>query len=235
MLKEGRSVVIDDDGVKLFETRLVGTTSYEKFTKSVSLGMLETPVLPLGTIMVRYRSVMSAYFVQIPPKIRNIEYRQRDLNPIVFQLAFPWIVLGLKFQGNACVEVFARLAKSPILNMQSPLFLIPLPNSDLNGKRCMGPEFGMTVNTAQSIAEVAMNVVNYFDNSTYNRDLPDAVGKLPKEMLENQEIPVDVPGWFKIWAAWTTSMAGKQPLVAVNRLSWEPAESFGVFAGRLPI
>lgn len=233
MLKAGRSIIISkaDGSVKITENRVIYATTLEKFRKAISLGTLETPVLPFGTVMARYKGKWSALFIQQPPRIRNVQYKPREGKPKVFTLAFPWMVFGLRFMGNGCVDVYSGAAKAPIISPRSELVALPLPNSDTAGKRCMGPEFGMTVNTGSSVTEVAMAVMAYFDGSTYNDDLPANVSKLPVEFGRNET--TNVEGALAAWERWTET-AGKKWGDIVN-VGFHPTESFGAFAARLPI
>jgi len=236
MLEEGENFVISEvTGVaRIVEVRTRQITDYDKFRIAVTAGMVETPVLPSrdGTIMMRIKGRWSVLFIQQPPRLRNIQYLDRSEDKLrVFTLAFPWMILGLKFQGNGCVDVFSRAAKSPVVSTKSELVILPLPNSDELGKRCMGQAFGMTVNTGSSIAEVAVAVQAYFDGSTYNRDLPRNTMELPRE-FETTEFD-GVLGALEAWARWTEKAGKKWPDI-VN-VGFRPAESFGVFASRLPI
>jgi hypothetical protein len=236
MLEEGENIVISADSgvVRVIEVHTRQMTDFDKFRSAVTAGMVETPVLPSrdGTIMMRIKGKWSVLFIQQPPRLRNIQYLDRSEDKLrVFTLAFPWMILGLKFQGNGCVDVFSRAAKSPVVSTKSELVILPLPNSDELGKRCMGQAFGMTVNTGSSIAEVAVAVQAYFDGSTYNRDLPRNTMELPRE-FETTEFD-GVLGALEAWARWTEKAGKKWPDI-VN-VGFRPAESFGVFASRLPI
>jgi len=236
MLEEGKNLIINEGSgtVRIVEVHSRMETDYDKFRRGVTAGMMETPVLPSrdGTIMARIKGIWSVLFIQQPPRLRNIQYRdQPEDKPKVFTLAFPWVILGLKFQGKGCVEVFARAARAPVVSTRSELVNLPLPNSEESGKRCMGPEFGLTVNTGSSIAEVAVAVQSYFDGSTYNRDLPRNALEFPKEFGPPEFD--GVLGTLVAWQKWTEK-AGKKWQDIVN-IDFKPVESFGVFASRLPI
>lgn len=232
MSKSRRAVVDCDSGtVSLVEETVVRRISLDAFKRELAVDTWETPILPMGTLLVRKRGPMAVYFVQVPPRVRNVEFIDRGGQHRIFTLACPWVVFGMKFQGHNCIEVYSRAAVAPVLTMQAPLVVLPLPNCRIDGARCMGREFGLTVNVGTSLPETAANVVNYFEGSTYNEDLPENVFNHPIEFGGPYQHTVEV---LAAWDHWTKNM-GSSWQNHVNKLSWRTAESFGMFAGRMPL
>jgi hypothetical protein len=225
-------VIYENERVELVTERIEHVTSMENALLAMRGNVSETPLLPFGTILARFNKKDSDYYVMSPPKRRMITYRpprQDDNvpNEESFDIAFPWLLFIFRFMGMSCIDVFSYGAKRPITSMDDMLFQLPLPNCDRSGRRCMGPEFGLSVNsdTKRSVCEKALDILHYFETSMYNDDLPMLLGYLPPEIKNMTEyLGRSSRAILTAWQAWTQQHSANWSR-AVCELSWSPAKS----------
>lgn len=237
--KMSRHIVIhDDDKVELVTEKREILTDLANLERTLKGAMQTTPFLPFGTIYAMFSQRESRYFVATPPRKINLLYAEKADPPAkpkehTFEIALPWVIFAFTFVGKALTDVYSYGAKQPVESMDSQIFRLPLPNCHDTGLRCMGPEFGMTVNnddTLKTHADKIRAALLYFDTSRYNSDLPGNLRYMPPEidiLREHNGIIDELTAWEK----WTT--INKNRWSSICGLSWPATMTFGSIMRRV--